>query len=89
VLKQMGQKHCTTVLKELCGLVAELQTRNEALRKAIAHEGNGDVARHALYCRNRIVPAMDAVRDVVDQLEGIVSDDLWPLPTYQEMLFIK
>ncbi|HRX06369.1 MAG TPA: glutamine synthetase type III, partial [Kiritimatiellia bacterium] len=89
VLKQMGQKHCTTVLKELCGLVAELQTRNEALRKAIAHEGNGDVARHALYCRNRIVPAMDAVRDVVDQLEGIVSDELWPLPTYQEMLFIK
>jgi len=89
VLKQMGQKHCTTVLKELCGLVAELQTRNEALRKAIAHEGNGDVARHALYCRNRIVPAMDAVRGVVDQLEGIVSDDLWPLPTYQEMLFIK
>jgi glutamine synthetase len=29
------------------------------------------------------------VRDVADKLEGIVADDLWPLPTYREMLFIK
>jgi glutamine synthetase len=32
---------------------------------------------------------MLAVREAVDQLEGVVADDLWPLPTYQEMLFIK
>ena len=32
---------------------------------------------------------MVAVREVADELEGIVADDLWPLPTYQEMLFIK
>ena len=24
-----------------------------------------------------------------DKLEGVVSDESWPLPTYQEMLFIK
>ena len=29
------------------------------------------------------------VRKVADALEGMVADDLWPLPTYQEMLFIK
>ena len=29
-----------------------------------------------------------AVREVVDELEGIVADDRWPLPTYQEMLYI-
>ena len=29
------------------------------------------------------------VREAADELEGIVADDLWPLPTYQEMLFIK
>ncbi len=88
-LKDMGKKHCTTVLDELCGLVADLQVRNESLRAAIAHEGNGGVAEHARYCRDKIVPAMAAVREVADQLEGIVADDLWPLPTYQEMLFIK
>jgi glutamine synthetase len=32
---------------------------------------------------------MLAVREVADELEGIVADDLWPLATYQEMLFIK
>ena len=32
---------------------------------------------------------MNAVRAAGDKLEGIVADDLWPLPTYQEMLFIK
>ncbi len=32
---------------------------------------------------------MDAVRAVADQLENIVADEHWPLPTYQEMLFIK
>jgi glutamine synthetase len=32
---------------------------------------------------------MNAVRKYADQLEGLVADDLWTLPTYQEMLFIK
>ena len=45
-----------------------------------------DAARHACQV---IMPAMNAVREYVDDLEGLVADDLWPLPTYQEMLFIK
>ena len=36
-----------------------------------------------------VLPAMLEVRRAVDALEGVVADDLWPLPTYQEMLFIK
>ena len=36
----------------------------------------------------RVLPAMAAVRKTADLLEGIVADDLWPLATYQEMLFI-
>jgi glutamine synthetase len=32
---------------------------------------------------------MAELRGHADQLEGLVADDLWPLPTYQEMLFIK
>ena len=35
------------------------------------------------------MPAMAAVREVADQLERIVADDLWPLPKYSEILFIK
>ena len=45
-----------------------------------------DEARHRC---DVVLPSMLAVRKYVDQLERIVADDLWPLPTYQEMLFIK
>ena len=88
-LKALGAKHCTAVLDELNGLVAEFQARIEGLRGAIEHEAKGGVAEHAQYCRDAIVPAMAELREVADKLEGVVADDLWPLPTYQEMLFIK
>ncbi len=32
---------------------------------------------------------MDGVREVADTLEKVVSDDLWPLPKYSEILFVK
>lgn len=38
---------------------------------------------------DKVIPAMLKVRTCADVLEDIVADDLWPLPTYQEMLFIK
>ena len=44
-----------------------------------------DEAEHA---QEALLPAMDAVRAAADALEGVVADDLWPLPTYQEMLYI-
>ena len=44
---------------------------------------------HAKHARDEVIPAMTAVRTAADKLEGLVADDLWPLPTYQEMLFIK
>jgi len=43
----------------------------------------------ATYMRDAVIPAMDAVREVADRLERVVADDLWPLPKYSEMLFIK
>jgi glutamine synthetase len=38
---------------------------------------------------NNVVPAMEAVREVADELEGVVPDALWPLPKYSEILFVK
>ena len=35
------------------------------------------------------MPAMERVRELADALEGLVDDTLWPLPTYQELLFIR
>jgi glutamine synthetase len=36
-----------------------------------------------------VLTAMLEVRKHSDHLETVVADDLWPLPTYREMLFIK
>ena len=46
-------------------------------------------SRRAKYIQGTVIPAMDAVREVADKLERIVPDDLWPLPKYSEILFIK
>ncbi|MEO0534170.1 MAG: glutamine synthetase III [Cyanobacteria bacterium P01_A01_bin.123] len=41
------------------------------------------------YCATTIRPLMDGVREYADALEGEIADSFWPLPTYQEMLFVK
>jgi glutamine synthetase len=43
----------------------------------------------ATYARDSQLAAMDKVREAADQLERLVADDFWPLPKYEEMLFIK
>ncbi len=88
-LKELGKEHCTTVLDELNGLIKDMQLAIQNLAKAIGSHTNGSTHEHARHARDKIVPSMAAVREVADKLEGVVSDDAWPLPTYQEMLFIK
>ena len=43
----------------------------------------------AIYARDKQLAAMGEVREAADKLEKVVADDLWPLPKYEEMLFIK
>jgi len=78
----------TKTLGKVTSLVKALQDGIDVLEKAIDHHSKTlkAEARHA--CDN-VLPAMLTVREVADELEGYVADDLWPLPTYQEMLFIK
>jgi glutamine synthetase len=38
--------------------------------------------------QSKDLPAMSTVRTAADELETLVADDLWPLATYQEMLYI-
>lgn len=88
-LKSLGKDHCTTVLDELNGLLGKLQPALAALESAIHHESRGGLLEHARHMRDKVIPVMAEVRQISDRIEGIVSDDVWPLPTYQEMLFIK
>jgi glutamine synthetase len=70
-------------------LVTELTEAIFQLEKANADHPDVEGLELAAYMRDTVIPAMEATRTVADKLERIVADDLWPLPKYQEMLFIK
>jgi glutamine synthetase len=74
----------------LVSTINDFQKTINALEKALAHTGNGgDAFAHAKHVREHILPEMNELRKAADKLETIVADDLWPLPTYREMLFVK
>jgi glutamine synthetase len=77
------------MLRSLTGTISEFQKATANLEKAVDHHAAGEPLEHATYSRDKVLPAMAAVRSLGDKLEGVVADDLWPLPTYREMLFIK
>jgi glutamine synthetase len=87
-LKSLGQSPHLGTLEKLTKLVGELESRIDSLEQTAAHQG-GDLRAEVSHFHDDVVPAMLAVRDTADQLETILPDDLWPLPTYREMLFIK
>lgn len=77
------------LLKSLSATITEFQSSLSGLDKALNHHASGDVLAHAKHSRDHILSAMTNVRTLGDKLETLVADDLWPLPTYREMLFIK
>jgi glutamine synthetase len=88
-LKMVGYEFDTNTLDTVTSLVKSLQDSTALLVEAIAENGEGNLVEEARHCCDVLLPAMAAVRKYADELEGYVADDLWPLPTYQEMLFIK
>lgn len=75
-------KQVNDLVDQLTKAVGELSKQNQEL-------GGDDVLSKAEHMCADIIPAMTAVRDVVDRLERVVPDDLWPVPTYRDMLFVK
>jgi glutamine synthetase len=83
---------------ELDELVAEVEPLIKELHYALVkledanlsdNQPDSSAMKWATYMRDTVIPAMDDVREVADRLEKLVADDLWPLPKYSEMLFIK
>ncbi len=88
-LKAVGYTFDTDTLDKVTAMVKELQDKTAELEKIAGHHGGSSLLDEAKHYCCKIVPAMAAVRKAADELESIVADDHWPLPTYQEMLFIK
>ena len=76
------------VLEDVVENINALYSGIEAVKKAHANAaGASSLPKQAEAYRDQVLPAMGLVREAADTLEGLVSDELWPLPKYREMLF--
>ena len=81
-------KETRHALDDICRLTDEAKVRVDRLQELLEHE-DADPFKHAKFFRDKVVPAMAALREAGDSLEAIVPHGHWPLPTYREMLFVK
>ncbi len=88
-LSALGIRHCISTLERVTQAASALQQAMDQLEQAATGSESANTSSHAAHMRDHVLPAMLEVRRLADQLEALVADDLWPLPTYQEMLFIK
>ena len=72
-------KHMATIMSEVKKMV---NARKEA--NVIANEREKAIAYH-----DNVVPCMDVIRYHIDKLELMIDDEMWPLPKYRELLFIR
>ena len=88
-LEEMGINLDRDNIKTVAELTNSLTDKISKLSSALTKEDFGSMEEHMQYSATTLRSLMDDVRADVDTLEAEVADDLWPLPTYQEMLFIK
>ena len=87
-LMAIGHDYKMVSLEDVTTKLRNMQTEVDKLEKVLAHESGGTLD-HAKHMCDKVLPAMSSVRGYADALEIVVADDLWPLPSYQEMLFIR
>jgi len=89
-LKAVGIEPDHKTISHVTDLIGKLQDAVTDLVAMKEKEASlNDIEKHCIFVKDDILPKMLEIRGHVDDLEGFVADDLWPLPTYQEMLFVK
>ncbi len=87
-LTSIGYEFDKSTLDSVSTSIKELQAAIAVLAEDLSHGHPEDPLEEAQHAADDHLPAMLAVRAAADALEAVVADDLWPLPTYQEMLYI-
>jgi glutamine synthetase len=88
-LTMLNEAGLTALAKDVTGLVTSFGKAIKTLQKANLDHPHEELMAEAVYMRDTVLPAMAEVRAIGDRLERTVSDDLWPLPKYSEILFIR
>jgi len=86
--KSLGLPIDTSLVEQISSLNKDLQDQSVVLEQALNNPPHGSAA-HMRHCAEVLLPIMLKLRQAADALELLVDDDRWPLPTYQEMLFIR
>ncbi len=87
-LKTIGHDYKMGTLEDVTAKLRGMQLAVAKLEKLMDHEAK-DAHAEAKHLCEKVLPAMGEVRTYADALEAVVADDLWALPSYQEMLFIR
>ena len=77
------------LLTQYAKLVDQFKAQADALAKTLENHASGSAEKHAKYMRDKVVPAMAKLRAIGDEIEVLTPHEIWPLPTYREMLFVK
>ena len=76
------------LLKEVCENLAAMQAALAKLKKVEAEASAiEDVKKQAFFYKDTVKAVMDELRAPADRLEMIVDKDIWPIPTYGELMF--
>jgi glutamine synthetase len=83
-VSRQGKKLLTAFAR----LVDNFKAQADALATLLEHTSTS-TEKHARHMRDKVIPAMNKLREYGDEIELSMPHELWPLPTYREMLFIK
>jgi glutamine synthetase len=86
--ESIGLQPSKALAQQIGGLSQQLLDGAAALESALGAAPHGAEA-HMCHCADTLMARMAEVRAAADSLETLVDDAAWPLPTYQEMLFVR
>ena len=80
--------HETTLITTLSGLTDEMDKALAGLEDALsAYAAESDITKASCLIRDRVLPAMDALRAPCDKAETLTAESYWPFPNYGDLLF--
>jgi len=88
-LSEMGVELDSSMAAKIASETNAMMVAVTKLTEALGQHEFDTVEAHLQFCANDILGLMNEIRSYADNLEAEVADELWPLPKYQEMLFIK
>lgn len=88
-LQELGIELDNSVAKDIAKEASSLMATSSQLKAAYERHDFDSVQDHMRFLADTVCPLMAELRGYGDTLETLISDELWPLPKYREMLFIK